>query len=350
MITTLDLKPTPKLRQEFYQVVFDKLSGVDFPEGDQFEEVIGREIDRAYAWVCNRLKTSLSPVRKTDLPGSPEAIYKDKVRFYNAFDSTTPYPDPYSYPNLYPNAFPTQMPTNVIQNPAYVDFPRWEQLTDAQKLYYGNNQTLYTNGTLPWDLLTEEQRILFASNVSYASNKIDDAEKQDGKGHAYIKLYSGPLVEFHSLALSFVNVPGYQNYSVLFRLYKPNEVLVYKGEGALHIFPAVMARIMNQTQDPLYGSQFGVVAPRIPQVLHIDYEFGYVHPPQDLMEAVGIRAALAVLVYINNIMTAGLKGFGVQGFNANFGSGILYEPLKQQLEGRLEELLRPYYRLVMSSW
>lgn len=314
------LEPNEKIRQDVLQVAYDKLTGVQFPEGD-FESVMLREIDRAYAYVCNRIKTSLHPVRKTNLPKSPEEAYRDKDRFDEYIDDH------------------------------WVSFPTWEQLTSAQKItYYANNRTLYTAGSLSWDLLTEEQRILFGTKVDYAANKISEIEKQDGKNTAYIKVYHGPISKFHSLALSFVNVPGYQNLSTFFRLYQPNEILVYEREAAIHIFPAVMARLMNSTQDPLYGSQFGTVAPRIPQVLHIDYEFGYREPPFDLLEAVAIRASIQILMYISNLFTGGLQGFGVQGFNVNFQGGMIYGPLREKLEAEFQQILKPYYQPILTGW
>lgn len=315
-----NLRPTEELKQDLMQVVYDKTTGVQYPEGD-FEAVMEREIERAYAWVCNRIKTSLHPVRSTDMPRSPEEAYRDKDRFRNYI------------------------------NDHWLDFPTWDQLTDVQKTtLYGNNPAIYDNGSLAWDLLTEEQRILFGTKVEYASNKITELEKQDGKQAAYIKTYKHPISDFHSLALSFVNVPGYQNLSTFFRLYQPNEILVYKKEGAIHIFPAVMARIMNSTQDPLYGSQFGTVAPRIPQVLHIDYTWGYENPPYDLMEAVGIKAAIQVLNYISNMFTAGLDGFGVQGFNAQFQGGQMFGPMKEQMQQDLQQILKPYYYPALTGW
>lgn len=309
-----------KSKQEAMQVVFDKMSGIQFPEGHEFLDVVSREVDRAAVWVENRIKTSLSVVRKTDLPGSGQEAYEDKTRF------------------------------RTFIKPQFIDYPRWDALTTEQRVLYANDPLLYKSGTIAWDLLTEEQRIIFNTNVEYASNKLESAEKQDGKNTAYIKLYRGPLVKFHSLALSFVNVPGYQNLATFFRLYMPNEILVYEKEGAIHIFPAVMARLLSSTQDPMYGSQFGVVSPRIPQVLHIDYEYGYKNVPLDLLEAVATKAAIEIIGYITSIMTAGLRGFGVQGFNANFGDGIMYPHLIGRLEKNLEKLLVPYYRLNMTGW
>lgn len=314
------LKPNEQLMQDIMQVTFDKLTGVQLPEGD-FESVMIREIERAYSYVCNRIKTSLHPVRKTSLPASPEEAYRDKDRFNQYIDDV------------------------------WIHYPRWTELTSAQQMsLYGNNSSIYTSGSISWDLLTEEQRILFSTHVKYAANKIDDIEKQDGKNTAYIKLYHGPIAKFHTLALSFVNVPGYQNLSTFFRLYQPNEILVYEREAAIHIFPAVMARILNSTQDPLYGSQFGTVAPRIPQVLHIDYEFGYINPPYDLLEAVGIKAAIQLIMYVNNLFTAGLSGYQVQGFSANFANGVIYGALKEELQLQLKQILLPYYQSVMTGW
>lgn len=309
-----------KLHQDALRVTYDKLTGVQLPEGD-FEQVLLREVERAVAWVENRIKSSLTVKRKTDLPKTPKEAYADKSRF------------------------------NAYIDGLWLNFPRWEQLTEGQKTtLYANNELTYTPGSVPWDLLTEEQRMLFSTKVQYAPNKSEAAEKQDGKGTAYIKLYKGPLVKFHSLALSFTNVPGYQNLSTFFRRYQPNEILVYERESAIHIFPAVMARIMNSSQDPLYGSQFGTVAPRIPQVLHIDYEYGYKEVPADLLEAVAIKAAIQALVYVNNLFTGGLSGFGVTGFNAQFQGGFMYGALKERLEADLKQALLPYYQITLTSW
>src|SRR6056297_1899161 len=102
------LKPNEKIRQDVLQVTYDKLTGVQFPEGD-FESVMIREIDRAYAFVCNRIKTSLHPVRKTNMPKSPEEAYRDKDRF------------------------------NTFIHAQWLGFPRWNQLTPAQQItYYAN--------------------------------------------------------------------------------------------------------------------------------------------------------------------------------------------------------------------
>lgn len=310
-----------KLKQDLYQVVYDKLTGIPLPEGD-FSEVIGREIDRAANWVEQRIKTSLAPARATDMPKSAEEAYSDRVRFNDYISAN------------------------------FLNYPRWDDLTTGQKSLYGNNQSFYRDGTLPWNLLTEEQRITFSSFVQFSPIKIRDAERLDGKATAYITTYFAPIIEVHYLALSFVSPPGYSGKNLFFRLYQKNEFYVYNKEGAIHIFPAVMARIANTTQDPLYGTQFGVVAPRIPQVIKIDYEYGYTDAtrPLGLVEAVGLKAASQLLHIISAYLTGGLQGFGVDGFNASFSNGLLYKPLVEKYEQELKELLRPFYRPVMTAW
>lgn len=311
-----------KTLQTIIQYTYDALAGVDIPEGD-FDELLRRDVEKAVDWVEQTVKTSLSPVRRTNLPKTAQDAYEDKARY-----------------------------RDFQKNQAYLTFPTWSQLTSAQQALYGGNQANYVDGTLPWQLLTEEQRLLFSSMIEYAPNKIGDAERQDGKGSAFIQTYSAPIVTVYYLALSFVSPPGYNDggKQLWFRKYKPNEFLVYKKEGAIHIFPAVMARITQTSQDPLYGSQYGVVAPRIPQVLEIDYEYGYVDPPHTLMQAVAYRAAAEILMHISTMYTAGLSGFGVEGFNASFSDGMLYKPLYDKYMVEVQRLLRPFHRVVTSSW
>lgn len=309
-----------KLFQELIQATYDKLTGVQIPDGN-FNEVLERELDRAIGFVENRIRTSLEPVRKTDMPKTVEECYADRSRFKDFI------------------------------NQAFVSYPKWENLTDGQKFLYGNNPNIYKDGTLPWDLLTEEQRLIIASNTQYAENKIDMSERQDGKGKATLTTFFAPIVNVHSIALAFTAPPGYEGKNLFFRLYKQNEFLVYHREGMIEIFPAVMARILSTTNDPLYGSQYGVVAPRIPQVIKIDYEYGYTDQtrPAELVEAVAIKTAMTMLLYISNTLTMGLQGFGVDGFNASF-NGMIYKTLYDEYNRRLNSILAPYYRLVMSSY
>lgn len=311
-----------KTLQDIMQYTYDALAGVDIPKGD-FDELFRREVIRAVDWVEETIKTSFSPVRRTNLPKTPQDAYEDKPRY-----------------------------RDFQKNPNYVSFPNWAQLTTEQKALYGNNQTNYVDGTLPWTLLTEEQRLLFTSMIEYAPNKISEAERLDGKATAYIQTYMAPIVTVYYLALSFVTPPGYEDGGkrLWFRLYKPNEFLIYHKEGAIHIFPAVMERIATTSNDALYGTQQGTVAPRIPQVIEVDYEYGYVNPPPRLMQAAAYRAAAEVLVHISAMYTAGLSGFGVEGFNASFSDGMLFKPLYDKYRAEAYELLRPFYRVVMTAW
>ncbi len=314
---------TEKLKQDIFQILLDKIEGVLLPEmTPEVQNYLEREIVRSSQYIENRLKTSLTPARFTNLPKTPEEAYKNRAKYKDAI------------------------------NEFFYSYPRWNDLTPEQKNLYGNNPSFYTDGTLPFELLTNDQLNQWVSNIRVAPNKVGDAERQDGKGTPLIITYYAPIISVYSLALAFTAPPGYEGKNLFFRLYKPNEFYFYK-TGEIHIFPAVMARILSQTvsQDPLWGSQYGPIAPRIPQVIMIDYEFGYVDPPFDLLEAVAIRTAMQFILAISAQLTAGLRSFGIEGFNASFGNnGILYENLYNEYKERLRELLSPYYRISMTAW
>jgi hypothetical protein len=71
----------------------------------------------------------------------------------------------------------------------------------------------------------------------------------------------------------------------------------------------------------------------------------------DLLEAIAVRTVMQLILNFSAYLTAGLKSFGIEGFNASFGNnGLLYENLYNEYKARLRELLRPYYRVVMSAW
>lgn len=312
-------------KQTIFQIVYDKSFGVLLPEiTPDIEQMIGREIERSAQYIENRLRTSLSPARYTDLPKTPEEAYKNRTKYKDAINS-----------NFY-------------------DYPRWDDLTPGQKNLYGNNPSLYKNGTLPFELLTNDQLNTWASNVQYSLIKVGDAERQDGRGKAFFNTYYAPIIHVYSVALSMTAPPGYESKPLFFRLYHPSEFKVYHKEGGIHIFPAVMARLMLVgSNDPLYGSQYGPVVPYIPQVLTIDYEFGYTDStrPFDLLEAVAIRTVMQMILNISAYLTAGLRSYGIEGFNASFGNnGMLYENLYNEYKTRLRELLLPYYRPIMVSW
>jgi len=316
---------TDKVKQDILQIVYDKLEGVILPEiTPEVESYFNREIERSAQYIENRLRTSLSPARFTNLPKTPREAYENRAKYKDSI------------------------------NESFYTYPEWNHLTAAQKNLYGNNSSLYTPGSLPFDLLTNDQLNQWVSNIRYAPNKVGDAERQDGKGTPLIVTYYAPLITVYSVALAFTAPPGYEGKNLFFRLYKPNEFYTYR-TGEIHIFPAVMARILSQTvsQDPLWGSQYGPIAPRIPQVIMIDYEFGYTDQtrPYDLLEAVALRTAMQFILAISANLTAGLKSFGIEGFNASFGNnGLLYENLYNEYKERLRELLAPYYRPVMTAW
>ncbi len=315
-----------KVLQDIYQVVLDKSLGIIFPEETpELQDFIKREIERSAQYVEQRIKTSITPARFTNLPKSPKEAYENRAKYKDAI------------------------------NPHFYDFPKWSDLTSDQQNLYSNNPALYKPGTLPFELLVPAQLTAWVSNIKYSPIKVGDAERQDGRSNAYIQTYYAPIINVYYLALAFTAPPGYEGKNIFFRLYRPNEILVYKKEGGIQIFPAVMARILGTTSgnDPLYGSQYGPVIPRIPQVVMIDYEFGYtdVDRPYDLLEAIAVRTVMQLILNFSAYLTAGLKSFGIEGFNASFGNnGLLYENLYNEYKAKLRELLRPYYRVVMSAW
>lgn len=314
-----------KVKQDIFQIVLDKSYGMLLPEvTPDVQSMIEREIERSAQYIENRLRTSLTPARFTDLPKSPEEAYKNRTKYKDSI------------------------------NPDFYEYPKWSDLTNEQRNLYGNNPSIYQNGTLPFELLTNDQLLTWTSNVRYSDIKVGDAERQDGRGKAFFITYYAPIINVYSVSLTFAAPPGYEARPLFFRLYQPSEFKVYHREGGIHIFPAVMARLLLiGSNDPLYGSQYGPVVPYIPQVLTIDYEFGYTDQtrPYDLLEAVAIRTVMQMILNISAYLTAGLRSYGIEGFNASFGNnGLLYESLYNEYKTRLRELLSPYYRPVMVSW
>lgn len=315
-----------KVKQEIFQIVLDKSLGMLLPEmTTEIEEWISREIDRSAQYIENRLQTSLTPARLTNLPKSPKEAYENRLKYKDSINS------------------------------AFFDYPRWTDLTGVQQGLYGSNPANYQNGTLPYDLLTNSQLANWTSNVLFSPIKVGDAERLDGKANAFFNTYRAPIINVYSVALAFTAPPGYEGRNLFFRLYRPNEFYVYRKEGGIHIFPAVMARILATTSmnDPLFGSQYGPVVPRIPQVILVDYEYGYTDNdrPYDLLEAVALKTVMQMILMLSSHLTAGLKSFGIEGFNASFGSnGLLYETIYNEYKERLRDLLSPYYRVVMTAW
>lgn len=305
-------------KHRILQALHDRLAAVDCPEG--FEDVMKREVDRAVGWVETKLRTSLSPVRFTDLPRTPEEAYKNRGVY-----------------------------EKVIE-PIFLDFPTWELLTAEQRAVYNNMQPFYRAGSLPWEALTTEQQMIWASNVKYAENKIGPAEKQDGKGTSYIRLYRGRVTQLFEVKVQYPGQPGYQIHNQFGRTYTPGEIVLYEREGALRFFPVTMSRLLQGAGgDSLYGMQYGVVAPRLPKSMVIDYEYGFVDPPDDLIDVVALRAATQIIPQVSALMTGGLGGFGVDGFNVSFNNGM-FDGLLKSFEEQIASRLQSYYTPYMTGW
>jgi hypothetical protein len=192
--------------------------------------------------------------------------------------------------------------------------------------------------------------MVWATNVKYAENKIGPAERQDGRGTSYIRLFRGRVLDVYSVTISFPFTPGQPTANTMGRTYYRRDLAVYEREGAIRIFPAAMSRILNGSGgDSLWASQFGTVAPRIPQAVRVDYEFGFREVPLDLIDAVALRVAVQVIPQISALMTGGLGGFGVDGFNVSFNQGLFGDLLKG-FQAELDGKLAPYYTPYMTGW
>jgi hypothetical protein len=99
----------------------------------------------------------------------------------------------------------------------------------------------------------------------------------------------------------------------------------------------------------LYTYGVGLSVPYLPQVVAIDYEFGLKEIPYDLQDAVALFSAVKAFEMLNVMYTQGLSSFSVQGFSAAFGSG-LYKDVMERYKQEAEDLLAPYYQVVMSGW
>lgn len=262
------------------------------------EAIISRDAQRAVAEVEKRLKIALYPKRKTDLPGSARKIYEEKSKFITSF-----------------------------LNPLAVNFPQWHHLDDEQKEIYPS-QTDYESGTLPWDYWTNAQKRYFETQVKFAPTKVGDSETLDGKGRNFIKLHERNIVKVHQVALR-VRSPN-DTMSFRGRTYSDRELIVYKEQGAIQLMPA-MARVEAMRDGSAFlatqSTSYGLTIPRIPQILVIDYTFGFEEIPMDLMDAVAMTAAMKVFESVNVGYTKGLLGFSVQGFNAQFGKGMYAETM-----------------------
>lgn len=295
-----------------------------------FKNILLRAIERSIAKVENRTKLALYPRRKTNFAQNPREVYEDRVKFgTGGLDS--------------------------FVDPRARDFPMWENedepflaLNDAQRAIYNNDEELYRPGSLPWDYLTREQKEFFARRVIYAPNKTENEERIDGKGRSYIKLYERYATKIHKLALEIQDPQGL-GIPYLNRTYAPNEYFLYKKEGAVILFPAQAKISATGASNIIASSGYGLVVPNMPQIIAVDYEFGLEEIPQDLQDAIALYAAVRAFELVNIAFTKGMMSYSVQGFSASFGKGM-YADVMQRYKEEAEDLLHPYFQMVMTGY
>lgn len=297
------------------------------PDGNSslpgFRAILLRAIQSAVSDVENRIKLSLYPKRKTNFAQSPKEVYEDRVK--------------YGTGELY-----------SFINDTYLAYPTWNDLNEEQQSMFNDDPAMYTDGTLPWDLLTPEQAREFSGNVIYVPNKVEDEEKIDGRERSYIKLYERQIIDIHRISFKIVDPMGLgQPY--LHRSFDKSEYFLYKKEGAVMLFPA-QAKISAVGQGGLMTWHgFGLKAPRYAQVIHIDYSFGLEKIPYALQEAVALLAAVRAMQQINIAYTQGMMSYSVSGFSASFGEGMFSKVIEQYKEDA-ERLLAAFYMPVLTAW
>lgn len=288
-----------------------------------FRAILIRAINNAVAQVENRIKLALYPRRKTNFAKTPKEVYEDRVKFSNGS-------------------------TDSFFVPTYKSYPKWTDLNTEQQALYNNDNTLYTDGTLPWDLLTPEQQRDFSGKVIYVPHKTEDEEKLDGRERSYIKLYERQIIKIHRLALVIQDPMGL-GVPYLHRAFDPSEYFIYNKEGAIRLFPA-QAKISAAANGALMSyAGYGMRVPAFSQIIHVDYEYGLQEIPPALQEAVALLAAAKAFELINISLTKGFMSYSVQGFSASFGQG-LYQPVIERYRQEAEDLLAPYFLPVMTAW
>jgi hypothetical protein len=288
-----------------------------------FKALLIRAIQKSVARVENRVKLALYPRRKTNLAKTPREVYEDRVKYgFGGLDS--------------------------FLTPSAKEYPSWDDLSATQQSYYNDNSSLYQPGTLPWDLLTKEQRDEFSRSVIFVPNKIENEERIDGKGRSYIKLYERYVNKIFKIALEIQDPQGL-GIPYLNRTYAPNEYFLYKKEGGVILFPAQAKISATGASNMIASSGYGLTVPSMPQIIAVDYQFGLEEIPQDLQDAVALYAAIYTLEAVNIAFTKGMMSYSVQGFSASFGQG-LYQPVIERFKAEADELLHPYYHMVMTAW
>lgn len=288
-----------------------------------FKALMVRAIQKAVTRIENRTKLALYPRRKTNFAQSPREVYEDRVKYgWGGLDS--------------------------FLTPAAREYPTWDDLNDGQRARYNNDEALYQVGTLPWDLLTSEQKETFARGVIFVPNKVDNEERIDGKGRSYIKLYERYVTNIFKLALEIQDPQGL-GIPYLNRTYAPNEYFLYKKEGAVILFPAQAKVSATGGSNMIASSGYGLVVPQMPQIITVDYEFGIKEIPSDLQDAIALLAARYVLEGVNMAYTKGMMSYSVQGFSASFGKGM-YADVLERFKEEAEELLHPYYQFILTGY
>lgn len=287
-----------------------------------FRALLIRSIQRAVAEAEHRTRLAFYPRRKTNLAKSPEEVYSNRVKFgTGALDS--------------------------FLTPQSRDYPAWTDLNVEQQGFYNNDSNLYTPGSLPWDLLTTDQKDLFSKQVLYVPNKVEDEERLDGKARSLIKLYERNVIKIHKMALEIQDPQGL-GIPYLNRTYAPNEYFLYKKPGQVILFPAQAKMSATGASQMVASSGYGLVVPSMPQIVTVDYEFGLEELPFDLQDAVALLAANRAFEDINIAYTKGMLNYSVQGFSAAFGEGM-YSKVMERYAQKADDLLAPYFQLVMAA-
>jgi hypothetical protein len=288
-----------------------------------FRSIVIRAIQKSVSKIENRIKLALYPRRKTNFARDPKEVYENRIKFGSGgLDS-----------------FLTM---------GARDYPTWTDLNEEQKDKYNNNQDLYKNGTIPWDLLTTEQQSQFAREVLFFPDKVGDEERIDGKARSYIKLYERQVIKINKLALE-IKDPSGLGIPYLNRTYSPNEYFLYRKEGAVILFPAQAKISATGSSNMIASSGYGLIVPNMPQIITCDYLFGLEEIPPDLQDAVAMLAAVKVFELVNVAFTKGMMSYSVGGFSASFSKG-LYSSVIERYEKMVEELLGPYFQVVMTGY
>lgn len=288
-----------------------------------FRAILLRAIQRSVSKVENKIKLSLYPKRRTNFARTAKEVYEDRIKYGSGgLDS--------------------------FLTTSSREYPQWGDLSAFQQSQYNDDQSLYTPGTLPWDLLTFEQKTEFSREVIYVPNKSGPEERLDGRGRSYIKLYNRYVTKIHKLALEIQDPQGL-GIPYLNRSYSPNEYFLYSREGGLTLFPAQAKISSTGPHNLLSSSGYGLIVPTMPQILAIDYTYGLDEVPYDLQDAVALYAATYAFEMINIAFTKGAMSFSVQGFSASFGKG-LYSDLLERYRQEAEDLLAPYYQIALVGW